>query len=331
MREARLIEVRDVHPNEIETSGRLRPVSDAAVESLIASINELGVIKDEIIVRKVRHRGGKLVLVAGAHRLEACRRMNRLVPAKIYDCSDDWARLMEVDDNLAGAELNALDTAVFMAARKRVYEQLHPETKRGIAGAKARWDATDIEPVASFAKATAEKFGMTDRHIRRVLAAGDVLGPDEARRLRSAPRPVTLKDLTEISKIEAPVERYDVVEALAEGKARTASEARKAYAARQIGAPETAPKDPVEEAFKALATAWKRAPMAARRRFVEQENVALFNMLRELDGELSECRRQCRPVRRRVQRRIHRIRLGRQWRVCALCRWHPDLHLSRAL
>ncbi|HPT48548.1 MAG TPA: hypothetical protein PLM07_21900, partial [Candidatus Rifleibacterium sp.] len=45
------------------------------------------------------------------------------------DVTDDWARLMEVDDNLAGAEMNALDTAVFLAERKKVYEKLHPETK----------------------------------------------------------------------------------------------------------------------------------------------------------------------------------------------------------
>ena len=37
-----------------------------------------------------------------------------------------------------------------------------------------------------------------------------------------------------------------------------------------IEAEAPAPKDPVEEAFKALLTAWTRAPMAARRRFVHE-------------------------------------------------------------
>ena len=90
------------------------------------------------------------------------------------DVTDDWARLMEVDDNLAGAEMNALDTAVFLAERKRVYEKLHPETKAstGAALVAHRWNTADIMSVVSFASATAEKFGMTDRHVRRMIAAG---------------------------------------------------------------------------------------------------------------------------------------------------------------
>lgn len=37
------------------------------------------------------------------------------------------ARLIEFDDNLAGAELSPLGTAVFLAGRKRVCEKLHPD------------------------------------------------------------------------------------------------------------------------------------------------------------------------------------------------------------
>lgn len=268
MKEPKLLQIDQVAVADVDASGRLRPVSEAAVESLIQSITELGVMKDAIHVRK--RKDGRMVLIAGAHRLEAAKRLGwETIPAKVWtEVTDDWARLMEVDDNIAGAELNPLDTAVFLATRKSVYEKLHPEAKRGGDRRSPNFrDQTDIESVRSFAAATAEKFGMTERHVRRLVAAGSKLGPNEVRQLRDAPRPVGLKDLMEIARIGDPVERYDVVDMLAAGRAKSAGEARRirAQAAGGIVAP---PKDPVEDAFNRLVDAWSRAPMAAKKRFL---------------------------------------------------------------
>ena len=253
---------------EIDARNRLRPVSEAGVEALKASILETGVMKDAIHVRK--KKGGALVLIAGAHRLEAARQLGWTeIEAKVWtDVTDDWSRLMEIDDNLAGAEMGPLDTAVFLAERKRVYERLHPET-RAATGAELvarRWNTADTMSVASFAKVTAEKFGISERHVRRLVEAGQKIGVDSAR-LRSAPRPITLKDLIEISKVGQPAERYAIIDALRDGKAKSAAEARRAWAAAERGDEPTV-KDPVEEAFIALSKAWARAPMAAKKRFL---------------------------------------------------------------
>ena len=276
MKEPTLMQQTKVAVADVITKDRLRPVSEAGVESLIASIRETMVMKDAIHVRKKKD---SLILIAGGHRLEAARRLGwETIEAKVWtDVTDDWARLMEIDDNLAGAEMNALDTAVFLATRKAVYERLHPEAKAaaGAALAAKRWDAADMMSVASFAASTAEKFGLTDRHVRRMIAAGVKLGPDEIAKLRAAPRQVTLKDLTEIAKISQPTDRYDVVRALAEGSAKSASEAL-----RGLKAPAAAAvKDPVDVAFKGLLAAWHRAPMAARRRLVDELAPVLREML----------------------------------------------------
>jgi len=266
MSEPRLIETRELDPAEIEMQARKRDVSDAAVESLMASITELGIVKDEIIVRRVK-RSGALRLVAGAHRLEACRRLERPVPAKVFECTDAWAELMEIDDNIAGGELTILDTAVFLAHRKRIYEDIHPEAKRGYAGGKARHDQlTDNVSVSSFAAATAEKLGVSERKVYRLLAVGTALDPKDIRLLRAAPQPVQMSDLQHIAKIGEPAERYFVCEALGTGRARKAAEARKAYRQGDMDAPAA---DPVEEGFQGLMKAWTRAPMAARRRFLD--------------------------------------------------------------
>lgn len=270
---------------DIDTRNRLRPVSEAGVESIIASVHEVGVMKDPIHLR--RKKGGQLVLIAGGHRLEAAKRLGWTeVEAKVWvDVTDDWSRMMEIDDNLAGAELNPLDTALFLAARKDVYERLHPETRRGIAGGLARQNsATDMMSVASFATATAEKFGMTDRHVRRLIAAGAALQPAHVERLRQAERAVSLADLQVIAKAD-PGQRVEIVDAIAEGTARSAAEAFSGLKARARGV-EAAIKDPVEEAFSALSKTWSRAPVAAKRRFLAEH----FGMISLLLTEVAAAR-----------------------------------------
>lgn len=262
-----LMQIDKVAVADVIMRDRLRPVSEAGVESLIASIAEIGVMKDAIHVRK--KKDSKLYLMAGGHRLEAARRLNWVhVPAKVWtDVTDDWARMVEIDDNLAGAEMNALDSAVFLATRKEVYERLHPETKRGVAGGLARQGSAS--ELSSFAAATAAKFGMTARQVQKIVAAGTALSTNDIAHLRQAPRPVSLKDLTEIAKIGNPTERGDVVLRLSVGNAKSAADARRSL--RVEGGLQAPVKSPEDQALLALMSAWARAGKAVRRRFIDQE------------------------------------------------------------
>lgn len=280
---ARLLQINKVKVADIAERDRLRPVSEAGVESLIASIREIGVMKDAIHVRQ--RRDGQLVLIAGGHRLEAARRLGwDEIEAKVWaDLTDDMARLMEIDDNLAGAEMNALDTAVFLATRKEVYERLHPEARRGFAGGKARHgQLTDTMSVSSFAAATAEKFGLTDRHVRRMIAAGSALSPRDVAQLRGAPRAVSLKDLAEIAKIGNPVERGDVVLRLSAGNAKSAADARRSL--RVEAGLEAPTRSTEDQQLLALLSAWERAGKAVRRRFAEER----FDDLNDLIGDVAD-------------------------------------------
>lgn len=260
--------------DQIDVTGRLRPVSAAGVATLRASIAEIGQITSPITVRQLRRNGEVFYrIIDGAHRHATALELGWTeVPVRVYECTDDQAKIMEIDGNLAGAELNPLDNAVFLATRKVVYERLHPETKAasGATLAAKRWDATEPSS-AAFATVTAEKFGLTERQVRKIVAAGSRLGPDEIAKLRAAPRPVTLKDLQDIAKIKAAPDRYSVVAALAEGRAKNASAALKALQAPV----ETPEKSPADEQLSALLKAWDRAGMAALRRFVAERFDAL--------------------------------------------------------
>ncbi|AZV77914.1 chromosome partitioning protein ParB [Parasedimentitalea marina] len=275
MRPPRLIEVTEIPLDDIDTSNRLRPVSETAVKSLTHSIETQGLMS-EIQVRKVK-KTGKLRLIAGGHRMAAFRALGRdVIPAKVWDCTDDWADLAEIDDNLAHAELNTLDLAVFLARRKEVYERAYPETKAATGAdlVAKRWDTADNMSVVSFVTATADKMGVDERTVRRLVAAGRSLGPREIQELRDAPKRVSLSDLQEIAKCGTTTDRYDICRALGDGTAKSAKEvlARKK-------SPGTAVKDPVEAARRKLNDAYSRAPKEARRRFAEDHRDELLELL----------------------------------------------------
>lgn len=263
----------------VQVRDRLRPVSEAGVDSLLASIAEVGVMKDPIHVRK-RH-DGDLVLIAGGHRLEAARRLGwEMIPATVWtNVTDAWARLMEIDDNLAGAEMSILDTAIFLARRKEVYQDLHPETKRGVAGGLARQNsATDI---VSFAESTAQKFGLTQRHVRRMILAGGRLTDEDAGLLRVLAKPVTLKDLSDYAREPADGVRAAAMAALRGGDASSLTAAVKLARAQARGV-QGPTKRPLDANYRALRDAWSRASKPERKKFLRDEGKVIFDLLREI-------------------------------------------------
>ncbi|WP_226779554.1 ParB/RepB/Spo0J family partition protein [Oceaniglobus trochenteri] len=273
----RLNTVTELPVDEIALEGRLRDVSESGVASLMDAIRARGFVGRI----QVRRKPDGDVVMDGAHRLTAMRQLGETtIPVEVFKCNDAEARLFEVDGNLAGADLTALDTSVFLAARKRVYEELHPETRAGVAGATARW--TDASDMMSFASATAEKFGLSKRHVERLVAAGDKLNAEEIARLRAAPRKVTLADLQAIAKIHTADERFDVVARLVEGRSKSAAEARRAWAMRDRPQTVISAK---EAAYLKLINLWSQTTPGVRRQFVEDRAVELREMLAQLGGD----------------------------------------------
>ena len=68
-------------------------------------------------------------IIAGAHRLAACRDLGHTeVPVVILEMDALQRTIAECDENLCGTQLSAAERAEFTQRRKEAYEQLHPET-----------------------------------------------------------------------------------------------------------------------------------------------------------------------------------------------------------
>ncbi len=248
--------------DEIHVEGRLREVRDVFVENLIIMAEDTG-ITTPIHVRKVQ---GRYVLIDGAHRLTAARRIGMPdIAALVVECRADEARAMEASNNLGAARMTPLQTAAFVASWKRDYYTMHPERKPGTFKGNQHTGKV-VEEIISLTTCIADAFGITERQARNILRAGESLAPDEVARLDAAAARITMKDLQDIGKIKRAPDRYAVVDALAEGRAKNAAAALKALKG-PVEAPE---KNPADEQLAALLKAWDRAGMAALRRFVAE-------------------------------------------------------------
>lgn len=262
---------------------RVTPLNDSAVALIEKSVEETGVIRDPIHLRKVK---GGYELIDGRHRLEVARRLGHdTISAQIWTCTLDQARLMEADANVTFTHMSPLDLAVSLSGRQRAYEKLHPETARGTFQGNQHISSPATE--MSFTTFIAEIVGVTPRQIQRITSAGSRISTDDYRALSAAPNRVAMSDLYQVAKATSSQEQEYIVAELSAGTANNAAAARKAFSLKQNGQPPVV-NDPVEVAFKALLTQWRRAPKAAKNRFVEAEATALRVLLAKFDGGVSE-------------------------------------------
>lgn len=201
----------------IDATGRLRPVDEAHAQLIAASMNESGLIQPVVV--RTDSTGNGLKLVVGGHRLRGADILSwDEIPAILIEATDDEARQIEIDENLARKELTVLERAEFLAERKRVYETLHPETAHG----KAKKPKTEKAKVANlatfsrFSKDAANSTGLGERTIRRAVELAGRLAPDAIALIRGtkvADNQAQLKLLAELE----PERQIAVAQAIADG------------------------------------------------------------------------------------------------------------------
>jgi ParB family transcriptional regulator, chromosome partitioning protein len=188
--------------DSITVGKRRRPLDPAKLDELAESMRDVGLInpitvtprfsrmkidgKEERIPSGVR-------LIAGYHRVEAARKLGwRHIQASVITPKNRLTRdLLEIDENLIHAELSELERAEHLAARKEIYEQLHPETRVGAAQALAMNQALGHDVGAklapTFVEDTAAKTGLSERTIARAVHRAERIGPEVRDEIKSMP------------------------------------------------------------------------------------------------------------------------------------------------
>lgn len=166
---------------------RLRTLNEEKVAALMLSIPEHG-LRNPISVYGLQ--SDEFVdLSAGAHRLEAMRRLGReTVPCVHYQGDALDRELWEIDENLIRSDLTPADRALFVFRRKEIYLLKHPETANG---GDRRSDRQLGELKASEAKrftsATAEATGQSERSIQRDAERGEKVCERALRMISATP------------------------------------------------------------------------------------------------------------------------------------------------
>ena len=263
-----LIGIEELNPQKVYVPDRLRAVSQDHVNALAESMAGGQLTPIDVLQR----RGRALPrLIAGAHRLEACRIAGITVRACLIkytgpkDSLEESLRLREIDENLIRHELSALDRAVFLAERQEAYEALHPETRRGHKGADARHGRAN--EMFTFAQDTADRLRLSKRTIQRAVSIGRNLTPEIREAVKGLGLAAKEGELYKLSR-QGPALQKRIVKALAEASTPAATVDAALRIVAGSAAPKAAPGDPVEEAYSTLTNAWRKAPATAKKRFL---------------------------------------------------------------
>jgi ParB-like chromosome segregation protein Spo0J len=127
------LKTRPINVHDICVGARMREVDEAAVDVLSASMAELGLntpISVRLIPPTSAIKNGEnkpetaWVLVAGAHRLAAAKKLGwKTIMSIVVDADDVQAQLWEIAENLHRAELTAQQRADHVAAYVRLREK----------------------------------------------------------------------------------------------------------------------------------------------------------------------------------------------------------------
>lgn len=166
--------VMKINLREVQLS-KSRPTIPDAVNSLAASIKEVGLLNPIIVKRATIYDGTLMVqgykVVAGNHRVSAARALGwDEIDAFLHDGDELQAELAEIDENLQRAEFTPAQRAAAIKRRKEIWEALHPESARIPRTLTGRGNVGFPEDTE---RATGESKRRTQEHLARAEALGD--------------------------------------------------------------------------------------------------------------------------------------------------------------
>lgn len=258
-----------LRPDQVIVGPRLRELNPEKVKALMVSREETGELPPiQCRLLGIDDDGLPIVrLVAGLHRLRACEALGVPVDCMVREMTDAEERLVEIDENLLGPDLNPLDRAVFVEARLRAWAERFPErvvvegdqVKRK-RGRPEKGDNLSQFPAMGFAEETANEIGLSDKTVKRALQVARGLTAETRAAIANSWIARNEGALRQLSAVADPEEQAAVARELVSGRTKSVADAR-AYAAGREPIKPTTPSDEVLRAFEKL---WKAAPATVR-------------------------------------------------------------------
>jgi len=246
----------------VSTTMRIRRADPRQVAALADSIALVGLLNPITVRPTTIYQSGQprdgFDLIAGLHRLEACRKLGwETIPATVVEMDDMRRLLAECDENLCSTVLTPAERAEFTRKRKLAYEALHPETRLG------ENQHTRVrklcEPTSDrFTADTAARTGKSERAVQLDARRGERIAPEVLDQIKADPALNKGKVLDVLAATPA-----------AQQQAKLSELAAQAIAPRPKPVPHV-PADTAEEAWRAgILKAWNRGARDWRLRLLD--------------------------------------------------------------
>jgi ParB family transcriptional regulator, chromosome partitioning protein len=186
----------------IRVSDRMRRTDPEAVAALSESISKIGLISP--ITVYTPDDGDTVILIAGAHRLEAYKKLGiEFIDCFVIDAEESQAQIIEIDENLCRHELTPTEIAEHIAKRKQLWEARKAQETGGATCATSLSDGRAAGPQhdEGFAAETAKASGKDKSTVNRAAKRGSEVC-QEARDIIRGTKLDTGKTLDKLVKME---------------------------------------------------------------------------------------------------------------------------------
>lgn len=201
----------------IKVGGRRRPADPVKVRALAASIAEVGLLNPITVLRDGS-------LVAGLHRLEACKALARTeVEVSVIDLDPLDAELAEIDENLQRNELTVLEQAEHLDRRDQILREKGMRAESGMA--RSRLTGVTLTPVKTTAEVASE-MGMSENSAQKRMQIARNILPVVKEAIRGLPIADSTTQLLALARLD-PSQQMQVASKLTEKPAQDVHQATK--------------------------------------------------------------------------------------------------------
>ena len=205
---------------------RLRVLNLKKVQELAESIKTNGLINPI----SIHETDGILTLIAGLHRLEACKSLGlEEIDCLVRSCAGFRSELLEIDENLIRQELTVLEQSEHIARREEILEALglrtpnhRPPQTLPIIEAIEGEEGLTVSPLKT-TQELASEIGLSEASFKNRKQIAKSIEPEVKKTLRDTEIANSTRQLLEVARME-PEQQKEFAKAVSSGQVESVKE-----------------------------------------------------------------------------------------------------------